>query len=89
MRTPIFLTRFKKDIKRQKKRNKKPEKITDIINYICENGDAPSTSSPHNLIGNWVGFRECHIEPDWLLIFQVSEKTVTFFATGTHSDLFR
>ena len=50
MRTPIFLTRFKKDIKRQKKRNKKPEKITDIINYICENGDAPSNSRPHNLI---------------------------------------
>ena len=89
MREPVFLTRFKKDIKCQKKRNKNPEKITAIINYICVNGDAPSTCRPHNLIGNWAGFRECHIQPGWLLVFQVSEKTVTFFATGTHSDLFR
>ena len=57
IREPVFLTRFKKDIKPQKKRNKSPEKITEIINYICENGDTPLTCRPHNLIGNWAGFR--------------------------------
>jgi mRNA interferase YafQ len=89
MRTPTFLNRFRKDLQRQKKRGKKPEKITNIIDYICKNGDAPPRCRPHNLVGNWSGYRECHIEPDWLLIFQVFDETVTFFATGTHSDLFR
>ncbi len=53
-----------------------------------QNGDAPQICRPHNLSGNWNGYRECHIEPDWLLIYTVEEEAVTFYRTGTHSNLF-
>jgi mRNA interferase YafQ len=43
----------------------------------------------HKLIGNYKGQRECHIEPDWLLIYYIQEDTITFVRTGTHSDLFK
>ncbi len=86
---PIFTTRFKKDIKRQKKRGKKREALEIVLEHICATGDAPMTCRPHNLVGNWMGYRECHIEADWLLIFTVEDETVTFHRTGTHSDLFR
>ena len=88
MRQPEFTNRFKKDLKRQKKRGKKPGKLEQIINEICEAGTAPAQCRPHNLIGTWNGYAECHIEPDWLLIYTVQAETVTFYRTGTHSDLF-
>lgn len=88
MRQPKYTTKFKKDIKRQKKRGKTSDLITHIMTEICNNGDAPQVCRPHNLSGNWNGYRECHIEPDWLLIYTVEEEAVTFYRTGTHSDLF-
>jgi mRNA interferase YafQ len=88
MRKPQFTNRFKKDLKKQKKRGKHPHKLEFIINTICETGDAPSDCRPHNLSGDWSGYRECHIQPDWLLIYTVDDETVTFYRTGTHSDLF-
>jgi mRNA interferase YafQ len=89
MREPKLTTSFKKDMKRQKKRGKPKEKLLTLMEVICRDGEAPEECSPHNLIGNWVNHRECHIEPDWLLIYVVEEKHVTFHRTGTHSDLFR
>ena len=88
MLQPEFTNRFKKDLKRQKKRGKKPLKIEQIIAEICETGTAPTQCRPHKLSGNWSGYAECHIEPDWLLIYSVQANTVTFFRTGTHADLF-
>ncbi len=89
MLEPVLTTRFRKDVKRQKKRGKEREKLEALIGHICEHGDAPKGTRPHNLVGDWNGYRECHIEPDWLLIFTVEAETVTFHRTGTHSDLFR
>ena len=88
MRKPVFTNKFKKDLKRQKKRGKKPHELERIINEICEKGEAPRNCRPHNLSGNWSNYTECHIEPDWLLIYTVEEETATFYRTGTHSDLF-
>jgi mRNA interferase YafQ len=65
------------------------DKIRSVIDYICEYGDAPEECRPHNLVSNWSGYRECHIEPDWLLIYVVESEMVSFYRTGTHSDLFR
>ena len=85
-----FLTKaFKKDLKRQKKRGKSREKLKNVMDAICRDGDAPKQYSPHNLVGNFLNHRECHIEPDWLLIYLVEEQHVIFHRTGTHSDLFR
>ena len=88
MRQPEFTNRFKKDLKRQKKRGKNPHKLEQIIAEICKTGTAPVQCRPHNLIGNWSGYAECHIESDWLLIYAVQVETVIFYRTGTHSDLF-
>ena len=88
MRQPEFTNRFKKDLKRQRKRGKKPHNLEQIIAGICETGTAPTQCHPHNLSGNWSGYSECHIESDWLLIYTVQIETVTFYRTGTHSDLF-
>ncbi|MCI5164655.1 MAG: type II toxin-antitoxin system YafQ family toxin [Candidatus Electrothrix sp. GM3_4] len=86
---PVFTNKFKKDLKRQKKRGKKPHKLELIITEICEVGEAPKHTRPHKLSGNWSNYTECHIEPDWLLIYTVEkEETATFYRTGTHSDLF-
>jgi len=89
MREAKFTTRFKKDLKRQKKRGKKPDRIKETINAICAAGEAPPACKPHKLSGNWSGYSECHIEPDWLLIYRAGDNEVIFYRTGTHSDLFR
>jgi mRNA interferase YafQ len=88
MRKPFYSTRFRRDLKRQKKRGKSRHKLEYIIQEICRSGDAPEECRPHNLSGNWAGYRECHIEPDWLLIYTVTDEDVTFYRSGTHSDLF-
>lgn len=89
MREPVITIRFKKDAKRQKKRGKQRAKLEALIQYICAHGDAPEDCRSHNLVRDWKGYRECHIEPDWLLIFTVEDETVTFHRNGTHADLFR
>ena len=88
MRIADFTTRFRRDLKRQEKRRKDIPKLKALVKVICRDGDAPLHNRPHNLTGNYVGWRECHIEPDWLLIYAVDDDSVTFFRTGTHSDLF-
>ena len=57
---------------------------------LCHNEPIPLKNKDHNLIGNWQGYRECHIEPDWLLIYriQLDKNTLELARTGTHSDLF-
>jgi len=89
MREPKLTNIFKKDMKRQKKRGKPKEKLLTIMETICRDGNAPKECRPHNLVGNFANRRECHIEPDWLLIYVVEEEKVTFYRTGTHSDIFR
>jgi mRNA interferase YafQ len=88
MRQPVFTNKFKKDLKRQKKRGKKPDSLESVIDAICRTGEAPIRCRQHKLSGNWSNYLECHIEPDWLLIYTVEEETATFYRTGTHSDLF-
>ncbi|MCU7833994.1 MAG: type II toxin-antitoxin system YafQ family toxin [gamma proteobacterium symbiont of Taylorina sp.] len=82
-----FTTSFKKDLKCQKKREKSRDKIETVIKFICTDGDVPAEYIPHNLSGNWKRYRECHIEPDWLLIYSVeSDELAIFYRTGTHSS---
>lgn len=89
MRAATLTTAFKKDMKRQKKRGKSREKLKHAMETICREGDAPWQHRPHNLVGNFANRRECHIEPDWLLIYRVEAERVIFYRTGTHADLFR
>lgn len=79
---------FKKDIKRQKKRGKDLAKLKVVIEILISGKDLPQRYLDHTLSGNWNGWRDCHIEPDWILIYKLSSDAVTLGRTGTHSDLF-
>ena len=86
----IFRTSaFKKDIRRMKKRNKDFTIFRQIIQNIAEGTGLEEKYRDHKLSGSFEGKRECHIEPDWLLIYETEEDSLTLVRTGTHADLFR
>ena len=87
----IFYTnRMKKDLKRAKKRGKDISKLIEILNLLKTGKTIPQKFCDHQLSGNLKEFRECHIEPDWLLIYRIEadELELFLFRTGSHSDLF-
>ncbi len=67
------------------------EKLKEIINNLVQGNDLEKRHRDHQLIGNYEGRRECHIEPDWLLIYKLipEEEVIIFERTGTHADLFK
>ena len=71
------------------KRGKKIDKLDAVILMLVNGDPLPARYRDHTLRGNFVGFRDCHIEPDWLLIYKIDEPFVIFERTGTHSDIFR
>lgn len=81
---------FRKDLKLAKKRGLKLERLTTVINTLAAQKPLDDKYRDHNLTGNYRGFRECHIEPDWLLIYRIDndELALFLFRTGTHADLF-
>jgi mRNA interferase YafQ len=89
MRTPSYTKRFEKDLHRAKRRGKDTAKLKTIIGLILAEETLPPRLRDHALIGNYAGRRECHIEPDWLLIYKLDNDSVVFERTGTHADLFR
>ncbi len=88
MLSPIFENRFKKDIKRLQKRGKDMEKLKTVIEKLLENQELEPKYKDHPLTGDWNGYRDCHIEPDWLLIYKISETNLFLVRSGSHSDLF-
>jgi len=79
---------FKKDIKRMRKRGKDLEKIKAVIDLLVAEEPLPPKNHDHKLGGNWIGRRDCHIEPDWILIYKLTEGELLLERIGTHSDLF-
>jgi mRNA interferase YafQ len=79
---------FKKDVKRMQKRGKDLAKIKCVIDLLLEEIPLPPKNRDHQLGGNWVGRRDCHIEPDWILIYKPTGVELLLERTGTHSDLF-
>lgn len=83
-------TQFKKDFKLALKRSMKIELLEEVIAILAMGETLPDKHKDHALTGNWVGHRECHILPDWLLIYRIEDEVLvlTLARTGTHSDLF-
>ena len=83
-------TQFKKDFKLAMKRSMKIELLEEVIAMLAMGETLPDKHKDHALTGNWVGRRECHILPDWLLIYRIEDEVLvlTLARTGTHSDLF-
>ncbi|MBP3858014.1 MAG: type II toxin-antitoxin system YafQ family toxin [Ruminiclostridium sp.] len=91
--TVKFTSRFKKDYKSIQKRGLDTGKIFDVIDLIASGTNEERLKKEyddHALSGNWKSYRECHIEPDWLLVYQLFEDVLvlSLVRTGTHSDLF-
>lgn len=85
-----YTKRFEKDLKIMIKRSKNINNLKNIIKKLVNEEPLESKYKDHKLIGNYLGRRECHIEPDWLLIYKIipEENIIIFERTGTHSDLF-
>ena len=96
MREIIRTNEFKRQLKLAKRRGKDLQKLVDIIERLQNDEVLPEHNKDHNLVGNFVDFRECHIEPDWLLIYKKDVikdennqeiEVLKLELTGTHSDL--
>lgn len=86
---PVTTTRFEKDVKLARKRGKDLAKLRNLMGLLLEGVKLPHHYFDHRLTGNYANRRECHIEPDWLLIYKPEPKEIIFERTGTHSDLFK
>ena len=85
-----FTNRMKRDVKLMKKRGKNLAKLELVLDLLALQELLPDKNKDHQLRGEWQDFRECHIEPDWLLIYRIEEAELILYATatGTHADLF-
>ena len=88
MLSPIYTNTFSRDIKRAKKRRKDMSKIKKVMEMLVKDEPLPKKYREHRLIGQYMHRLECHIEPDWLLIYKKGSKQIIFERTGTHADLF-
>ena len=86
----VWTTRFKKDYKLAMKRHLDIELLDDIIRALSRGETLPEKNRDHELSGDWAGYRECHIQPDWLLVYRIEDDVLvlTLARTGMHSDLF-
>lgn len=83
-----YSTKFKKDFKTCVKRHYKLDLLQQIIDILRIPDTLPQKNIDHSLAGNYAGYRECHITPDWLLIYCVEGNELLLYRTGTHADLF-
>jgi len=83
-----YTTQFKKDYKRIKKQNKKLSKLRTVIEKLSSGRLLEPSYHDHPLSGNWKDHRDCHIEPDWILIYRIISEDLYLERTGSHSDLF-
>ena len=88
MFTLATTNRFEKNLKKRIKRGKNKDKLNTFITLLMTSAALPPRYRDHLLTGNWKGFRECHIEPDWLLVYQINHEQLLLADTGTHADLF-
>jgi mRNA interferase YafQ len=88
MLKPIYTNKILKDIKLAQKRGLNLTKLKNIITLLCESEELPKQCRPHILVGKYDNYWECHIGPDWLLIYEFIEDEIHLIRTGTHSDLF-
>ena len=82
-------SQFKKDVKKALRRNKDMDKLKILIFELVKKHVLPAKYKDHALTGNYRDCRDCHIEPDWILIYRIRKHEVHLIRTGTHADLFR
>lgn len=86
-----FTNQFKKDLKRAKKQNKNLDALFEAVNVLADGGTLHERYHDHDLSGKYKGARECHIEPDWLLVYEIRNDILVLmlYRVGSHSELFK
>ena len=88
MRSPSYSSQFQRDVKRLQKRGKDLEKLKKLIELLLAGQALPALYKDHPLRLNWAGYRDAHVEPDWVLIYSATTEKVHLERTGTHEELF-
>ncbi len=89
MRSIHRTSQFKRDFKRLQKQGKDLDKLKWLLGELLGGRELAAQFRDHVLVGQYKGVRECHIEPDWLLIYELTEKELILVRTGSHSELFK
>jgi mRNA interferase YafQ len=89
MQTIRRTSQFKRDVKRNQRQGKDLGKLKDVLERLATGEELASQHRDHVLVGQYKGTRECHLEADWLLIYELAESELVLIRTGSHSDLFR
>lgn len=84
----VYSSRFKRDLRQCAKRQLDLTRLQAVIDTLRAPAALPAQNRDHDLTGNYSGFRECHVSPDWLLIYRVDGNALLLARTGSHSDLF-
>ena len=85
-----FTNQFKRDLKLAKKQKRDLDKLFEVVNILADGDVLDATYHDHDLLGNYKGTRECHIEPDWLLVYELRDEVLVLmlYRLGSHADLF-
>ena len=84
-----YTNQFKKDFKRIQKQHKNLSVLKEVLAKLVEEQPLAEKFRDHALVGNYVGTRECHLEPDWLLIYRMEGNILSLVRTGSHAELFK
>jgi mRNA interferase YafQ len=84
----LTTTAFEKDLRRVEKQGKDLDKLEEVVNLLQTQQPLPSRCRPHTLRGIWAGHWDCHIKPDWLLLYRVTAAELILVRTGSHAELF-
>ena len=86
----VLSNRFRKDLKLAQKRGLNLELLRTVVNTLADGEKLGAQYRDHDLTGDYAGFRECHVQPDWLLVYRIEKEELELFLfrTGTHPDLF-
>jgi mRNA interferase YafQ len=82
-------TQFSRDVRRMRKRGKDLDKLKGIVRLLATGTELPAKHRDHPLVGAWSPSRDCHVEPDWILIYTADAQSLRLERTGTHAELFK
>jgi mRNA interferase YafQ len=88
-RALLTTTAFEKDLRRAEKQGRDLDKLEAIVNLLQAQEELPARCRPHRLSGDWSGHWDCHVGPDWVLLYIATEKELILVRTGSHSEIFR
>ena len=84
----LTTTAFEKDLRRVEKQGKNLDRLEEVVNLLQRQHPLPPRYRPHALRGNWPGHWDCHVKPDWVLLYKVTETELILVRTGSHAELF-